>query len=266
MPTSPSLPSARVARVARRAAGCAVSARSVEARVLATFLFSAVLVPINTARATTALYVQHLNGSPRCEFPRAIDLRAIGLTLPSSFDRLRATAVRPRQRRSALEPCTRHRRGPPAGRAYAPNFADLHPRLSPREARVAAERCLFCYDAPCVQACPTSIDIPLFIRQIATGNPLGSAKTILDSNIMGGMCARVCPTETLCEEVCVREIAEGKPVEIGRLQRYRHRCAVSQPAASSTARAPPTGTRWPWSAPAPPASPAPTSSPRLAMR
>ncbi len=104
--------------------------------------------------------------------------------------------------------------------AYAENFADLHPRLSPREARVAAERCLFCYDAPCVQACPTSIDIPLFIRQIATGNPLGSAKTILDANIMGGMCARVCPTETLCEEVCVREIAEGQPVEIGRLQRF----------------------------------------------
>ena len=103
---------------------------------------------------------------------------------------------------------------------YARNFADLHPKLSPREARVAAERCLFCYDAPCVQACPTSIDIPLFIRQIAAGNPMGSAKTILDSNIMGGMCARVCPTEALCEEVCVREIAEGKPVEIGRLQRY----------------------------------------------
>ncbi len=104
--------------------------------------------------------------------------------------------------------------------AYQRNFADLHPRLSPREARVAAERCLFCFDAPCIQACPTSIDIPLFIRQIATGNPLGSARTILDANIMGGMCARVCPTETLCEEVCVREIAEGKPVEIGRLQRY----------------------------------------------
>ena len=102
----------------------------------------------------------------------------------------------------------------------ADRFADLHPPLSPREARVAAERCLFCYDAPCVQACPTSIDIPLFIRQIATGNPHGAAKTILDANIMGGMCARVCPTETLCEEVCVREAAEGKPVEIGRLQRY----------------------------------------------
>ena len=107
---------------------------------------------------------------------------------------------------------------PAAG--YERNFADLHPRLSPREARVAAERCLFCFDAPCVQACPTSIDIPMFIRQIATGNPQGAAKTILDSNIMGGMCARVCPTETLCEQLCVRELAEGQPVEIGRLQRY----------------------------------------------
>lgn len=103
---------------------------------------------------------------------------------------------------------------------YARNFADLHPRLSQREARVAAERCLFCFDAPCVQACPTSIDIPLFIRQIAASNPQGAAKTIFDSNIMGGMCARVCPTETLCEEVCVREAAEGRAVEIGRLQRY----------------------------------------------
>jgi glutamate synthase (NADPH/NADH) small chain len=71
-----------------------------------------------------------------------------------------------------------------------------------------------------MQACPTTIDIPMFIRQIATGNPLGSAKTIFDQNILGGMCARVCPTETLCEEVCVREVAEGKPVQIGRLQRY----------------------------------------------
>ena len=100
------------------------------------------------------------------------------------------------------------------------NFSDLHPPLDANDARVAAERCLFCYDAPCVKACPTTIDIPLFIREIAAANPVGAAKTILDSNIMGGMCARVCPTETLCEEVCVREIAEGKPVEIGRLQRH----------------------------------------------
>ena len=104
--------------------------------------------------------------------------------------------------------------------SYAENFSDLHPPLDDHEALVEADRCYFCYDAPCVQACPTSIDIPLFIREIATGNPIGSAKTIFDQNILGGMCARVCPTETLCEEVCVRETAEGKPVQIGRLQRY----------------------------------------------
>lgn len=103
---------------------------------------------------------------------------------------------------------------------YAANFADLHSPFDRHEAIVASERCLYCYDAPCVNACPTSIDIPLFIRQIANANPIGAAKTILDANIMGGMCARVCPTETLCEEACVREHAEGKPVEIGRLQRY----------------------------------------------
>ncbi len=102
----------------------------------------------------------------------------------------------------------------------AANFADLHPPLSAHEAHVEADRCYFCYDAPCQKACPTGIDIPLFIRQIAADNPLGAAKTILDANIMGGMCARVCPTETLCQEACVREAAEGKPVQIGLLQRY----------------------------------------------
>ncbi len=100
------------------------------------------------------------------------------------------------------------------------NFADLHPPYAPHEAAVAADRCYFCYDAPCVTACPTDIDIPLFIRQIQAGQPDAAAKTILDQNILGGMCARVCPTETLCEESCVRETAEGKPVEIGRLQRF----------------------------------------------
>ena len=73
---------------------------------------------------------------------------------------------------------------------------------------------------PAPTACPTHIDIPMFIRQIAADNALGAAKTIFDENILGGMCARVCPTETLCEEACVRETAEGKPVKIGRLQRY----------------------------------------------
>jgi glutamate synthase (NADPH/NADH) small chain len=103
---------------------------------------------------------------------------------------------------------------------YAENFSDLHPPLTAHEAHVEADRCYFCYDAPCMTACPTSIDIPLFIRQIGAGNPLGAAKTIFDQNIMGGMCARACPTETLCEEACVREAAEGKPVKIGLLQRY----------------------------------------------
>lgn len=102
----------------------------------------------------------------------------------------------------------------------AENFDDLHAPYAPHEAMVAADRCYFCYDAPCVTACPTDIDIPLFIRQIQTGTPDAAAKTILTQNILGGMCARVCPTETLCEQVCVREVAEGKPVEIGRLQRF----------------------------------------------
>ncbi|SCW68079.1 glutamate synthase (NADPH/NADH) small chain [Rhizobium mongolense subsp. loessense] len=109
---------------------------------------------------------------------------------------------------------------------YEANFSDLHPRLDKHEALVAADRCYFCYDAPCMTACPTSIDIPLFIRQIATGNPIGSAKTIFDQNILGGMCARVCPTEELCEQACVRNTAEEKPVEIGRLQRYATDTAI----------------------------------------
>lgn len=111
---------------------------------------------------------------------------------------------------------------------YDANFADLHPSLNKHEALVASDRCYFCYDAPCMAACPTSIDIPLFIRQISTENPIGAAKTIFDQNILGGMCARVCPTETLCEEACVREHAEGKPVEIGRLQRFATDLAMEQ--------------------------------------
>ncbi|MGI9512185.1 MAG: NAD(P)-dependent oxidoreductase [Anderseniella sp.] len=120
------------------------------------------------------------------------------------------------------------------------NFQDLHPALNAHEAVVAADRCYFCHDAPCVTACPTSIDIPMFIRQISTGNPLGSAETIFDQNILGGMCARVCPTETLCEQVCVREVAEGKPVKIGLLQRYATDHAMDS-GADIYSRAPATG-------------------------
>src|SRR5262249_16515562 len=97
--------------------------------------------------------------------------------------------------------------------ALAHNFSDLPPAFDRHEARVAAQRCLFCYDAPCIKACPTSIDIPLFIREIMTGNTVGAARTILSANIMGGMCSRVCPTETLCEEACVKEVSEGRAVE-----------------------------------------------------
>jgi dihydropyrimidine dehydrogenase (NAD+) subunit PreT len=110
---------------------------------------------------------------------------------------------------------------------YDENFSDAHPPLDPHEAMVAADRCYFCYDAPCVTACPTGIDIPKFIRQISTGNLDGSARTIFDQNILGGMCARVCPTETLCEQACVRETAEGKPVQIGLLQRHATDHAMS---------------------------------------
>ena len=100
------------------------------------------------------------------------------------------------------------------------NFADLHPPLSRSEALIEADRCYFCYDAPCTTACPTGIDIPGFIQKIRSDNIRGSAQTIFRENIMGGMCARVCPTEVLCEEACVRNTHEEKPVEIGLLQRY----------------------------------------------
>ena len=100
------------------------------------------------------------------------------------------------------------------------NFGDLHPPLSRSEALIAADRCYFCYDAPCTTACPTGIDIPGFIQKIRSDNIRGSAHTILRENIMGGMCARVCPTEELCEEACVRYTHEDKPVDIGLLQRY----------------------------------------------
>ncbi|MBV8961884.1 MAG: NAD(P)-dependent oxidoreductase, partial [Hyphomicrobiales bacterium] len=125
--------------------------------------------------------------------------------------------------RSADTP-NRYAKGLAAGRLtaaeYAENFADLHPPLTTHEAFVEAERCYFCHEPPCQKACPTGIDIAMFIRQIAAGNALGAAETILSANVLGGMCARVCPTETLCEEACVREAAEGKPVKIGLLQRH----------------------------------------------
>jgi glutamate synthase (NADPH/NADH) small chain len=101
----------------------------------------------------------------------------------------------------------------------AANFADAHPPLNPAQAVVEANRCYFCYDAPCIEACPTEIDVPGFIRGIATGNLAGAAKKILEQNIFGGSCARVCPTEILCERACVRNAESGEPIRIGALQR-----------------------------------------------
>lgn len=98
-------------------------------------------------------------------------------------------------------------------------LAEYNPPLSDHEALVEANRCLYCYDAPCTHACPTHIDIPKFIKKIATENLVGSARTILESNLMGATCARVCPVQELCEGACVLN-AEEKPIMIGRLQRY----------------------------------------------
>jgi dihydropyrimidine dehydrogenase (NAD+) subunit PreT len=104
--------------------------------------------------------------------------------------------------------------------AAVANMAELAPPYTPQEALIEASRCLFCFDAPCIQGCPTGIDIPSFIKKIATGNLTGSARTILTANILGASCARVCPTEVLCEGACVVLDREGDPVKIGRLQRY----------------------------------------------
>lgn len=104
--------------------------------------------------------------------------------------------------------------------AIAANMAELKPPLRPQEARIEASRCLFCFDAPCIMACPTGIDVPAFIRKIAFGNPVGAAKSILTANILGASCARVCPTQVLCEGACVLEDRDEQPIQIGRLQRY----------------------------------------------
>src|SRR6188508_1766539 len=100
------------------------------------------------------------------------------------------------------------------------NFAEIHPLMTPAEAMHESNRCLYCFDAPCMHACPTHIDVPSFIKKIASGNLMGSARVIFDANPIGATCARVCPVEVLCEGACVEKTLLQKPIEIGRLQRY----------------------------------------------
>ncbi|HEU5165448.1 MAG TPA: NAD(P)-dependent oxidoreductase, partial [Chitinophagaceae bacterium] len=104
---------------------------------------------------------------------------------------------------------------------YEQNFADIRPPFENKTAAVVeANRCIFCYDAPCTKSCPTHIDVPKFIKQITTDNVKGSAHTILESNIMGAGCSKVCPVEKLCEGACVFNLLEEEPIQIARLQQY----------------------------------------------
>ena len=108
----------------------------------------------------------------------------------------------------------------PVNAETSARFGDLHPPFDKQAAVTEANRCLFCFDAPCAGACPTHIDVPRFIKKIASGNLSGSARTILDANILGASCARACPVEVLCEGACVMHRYNKQPIEIGRLQRF----------------------------------------------
>src|ERR1700750_3395546 len=112
--------------------------------------------------------------------------------------------------------------------AYSENFRDIHPPFETKDAAlVEANRCLFCYDAPCTKSCPTGIDVPKFIKQITTDNIKGSAHTIFQSNIMGGGCSKVCPVEKLCEGSCVYNLMDEEAIPIARLQRYATEKAIA---------------------------------------
>ena len=112
---------------------------------------------------------------------------------------------------------------------YEKNFSDIHPAFENKDAAlVEANRCLFCYDAPCMKSCPTSIDVPKFIKQITTENIKGSAHTIFTSNILGAGCSKVCPVEKLCEGACVYNLMHDEPIPIAKLQRYSTEIAMEK--------------------------------------
>src|SRR5450432_4156408 len=112
---------------------------------------------------------------------------------------------------------------------YEQNFADIHPSFENKTAaQVEANRCLFCYDAPCTKSCPTGINVPKFIKQITTDNIKGSAHTIFSSNIMGAGCSKVCPVEKLCEGACVFNLMDEPPITIAKLQRYSTEIAMEK--------------------------------------
>lgn len=117
---------------------------------------------------------------------------------------------------------------PTTEQEFAGNFAQLKPLMSNSEALLESSRCLFCFDAPCIKACPSGIDIPLFIRQINSGNATGAARTIYEANYFGNACGKVCPTEVLCEGSCVYTATGAKPIEIGRLQSHATRKVMDQ--------------------------------------
>ncbi|MFP1733513.1 NAD(P)-dependent oxidoreductase [Lonsdalea quercina] len=124
---------------------------------------------------------------------------------------------------------------------YARQFGDSAPPLTATQAVIEADRCYYCFDAPCTRSCPADIDVPSFIHRIAQDNVRGAAEAILRENVLGGMCARVCPTETLCEQACVRNDQDGKPVKIGLLQRFATDAYFANPGRPLFMRAAATG-------------------------